>query len=49
MASINRVVLLGNLTHDPELRSLPSGTAVCQLRIAVNDRVKDRTTGEWTD
>ena len=49
MASINRVVLLGNLTHDPELRSLPSGTAVCQLRLAVNDRVKDRTTGEWTD
>jgi single-strand DNA-binding protein len=49
MASINRVVLLGNLTHDPELRSLPSGTAVCQLRVAVNDRVKDRTTGEWTD
>ena len=48
-ASINRVVLLGNLTHDPELRSLPSGTAVCQLRIAVNDRVKDRTSGEWTD
>ena len=49
MASINRVILLGNLTHDPELRSLPSGTAVCQLRLAVNDRVKDRTTGEWTD
>jgi single-strand DNA-binding protein len=49
VTAINRVVLLGNLTHDPELRSLPSGTAVCQLRLAVNDRVKDRTTGEWTD
>jgi len=49
MASINRVVLLGNLTHDPELRPLPSGSSVCQLRIAVNDRVKDRSTGEWTD
>lgn len=49
MASINRVVLVGNLTADPELRSLPSGSSVCQLRIAVNDRVKDRTTGEWTD
>jgi single-strand DNA-binding protein len=47
--SINRVVLLGNLTHDPELRSLGSGTAVCQLRIAVNDRIKDRASGEWTD
>jgi len=47
--SINRVVLVGNLTRDPELRALPSGTSVCQLGIAVNDRVKDRTTGEWTD
>ncbi len=49
MASINRVVLVGNLTHDPELRALPSGTSVCQLRIAVNDRIKDRGTGEWKD
>jgi single-strand DNA-binding protein len=47
--SINRVILVGNLTHDPELRALPSGSSVCQLRVAVNDRVKDRTTGEWTD
>lgn len=47
--SVNRVVLVGNLTHDPELRSLPSGFQVCQLRIAVNDRVKDRETGEWSD
>jgi single-strand DNA-binding protein len=49
MASINRVVLLGNLTADPEVRSLPSGSSVCQLRLAVNDRIKDRGTGEWTD
>jgi single-strand DNA-binding protein len=47
--SINRVVLVGNLTRDPELRALPSGTSVCQLRVAVNDRIKDRNTGEWTD
>ena len=47
--SINRVILVGNLTRDPELRALPSGTSVCQLGIAVNDRVKDRDTGEWTD
>ena len=47
--SINRVVLVGNLTADPELRALPSGTSVCQLRIAVNDRIKDRNSGEWTD
>ncbi len=47
--SINRVILVGNLTRDPELRALPSGTSVCRLRLAVNDRVKDRTSGEWTD
>jgi single-strand DNA-binding protein len=47
--SINSVVLVGNLTRDPELRSTPGGTSVCSLRIAVNDRVKDPTTGEWGD
>jgi len=47
--SINTVVLVGNLTRDPELKSLPSGTSVCSLRVAVNDRVKDPTTGEWTE
>jgi single-strand DNA-binding protein len=48
-ANINRVVLLGNLTRDPELRHTPSGTAVCSLRIAVNTRRKDGATGEWTE
>jgi single-strand DNA-binding protein len=47
--SINSVVIVGNLTRDPELRATPSGTSVCSLRIAVNDRVKDPTTGEWGD
>ena len=47
--SINRVVLVGNLTRDPELRATPSGTSVCSLRVAVNDRVKDPVTGEWGD
>ena len=46
-ASINRVVLVGNLTRDPELRHTPSGTAVCSLRLAVNTRRKDAATGEW--
>ena len=41
MANINRVVLVGNLTKDPELRHTPSGTAVCKLRLAVNTRQKD--------
>ena len=48
-SNINRVVLVGNLTRDPELRHTPSGTAVCKLRIAVNTRQKDSTSGEWGD
>jgi single-strand DNA-binding protein len=48
MAAINRVVLVGNLTRDPELRHTPSGTAVCSLRLAVNTRRKDET-GQWID
>jgi len=47
--NINRVVLTGNLTRDPELRSLPSGMSVCSLRIASNTRRKDNSTGEWVD
>jgi single-strand DNA-binding protein len=39
-ASVNRVVVVGNLTRDPELRHTPSGMAVCSLRIAVNSRQK---------
>jgi single-strand DNA-binding protein len=49
MANINRVVLVGNLTRDPELRHTPSGTPVCKLRVAVNTRQKDAATGEWGD
>ena len=49
MANINRVVLVGNLTRDPELRHLQSGTAVCKLRIAVNTRQKDGATQQWVD
>jgi len=47
--SINRVCISGNLTSDPELRSLPSGTAVLQMRMAVNDRRKNQQSGEWED
>jgi single-strand DNA-binding protein len=46
--NINRVVLTGNLTRDPELRSLPSGMAVCSLRVAVNTRRKGAS-GDWED
>jgi single-strand DNA-binding protein len=48
MANINRVVLVGNLTRDPELRHTPSGMPVCSLRVAVNTRRKDES-GQWTD
>ena len=48
-ANINSVVLVGNLTRDPELRHTPSGTAVCSLRLAVNSRRKDGATGQWSD
>ena len=48
-SNINRVILTGNLTRDPELRSLPSGTSVCKLRVACNTRRKDNSTGEWVD
>jgi len=47
--NINRVVLTGNLTFDPELRSLPSGMSVCKLRVACNTRRKDGASGEWVD
>jgi single-strand DNA-binding protein len=46
--NINRVIVVGNLTRDPELRHTGSGMAVCSLRIAVNTTRKDET-GQWVD
>src|SRR3712207_5557335 len=46
--NINRVVMTGNLTRDPELRTTPSGTSVCSMRIACNTRRRDAS-GEWVD
>ncbi len=46
--NLNRVIITGNLTRDPELRSLPSGTQVCELRVAVNSSRKDES-GNWVD
>ena len=40
MASFNKVILMGNLTKDPEIRAIPNGTAVANFRIAVNHRYK---------
>lgn len=47
-SNINRVVVSGNLTRDPELRSLQSGSSVCKLRLAVNTRRKG-SSGDWED
>lgn len=46
-SNINHVVLTGRLTSDPDLRALPSGSSVCHLRIAVNARRRDSSTGDW--
>lgn len=47
--SINKVVLSGNLTRDPELRATSAGTSVLAVPLAVNDRYRDPKTGEWLD
>ncbi|MBL3569366.1 single-stranded DNA-binding protein [Rhodovulum sp. BSW8] len=44
--SVNKVILIGNLGRDPEVRSFPSGGKVCNLRIATSENWKDRNTGE---
>ncbi len=46
---INRVNITGNLTRDPELRSTAGGMSVLKLGVAVNDRRKNQSTGEWED
>ena len=48
MASYNRVILVGNLTRDPEFKQLPSGQAVCRLGLATNRTFKNRQTGAAT-
>jgi single-strand DNA-binding protein len=47
--NINVVVITGNLTRDPELRTTPNGTSVCSMRVACNTRRKDQSTGDWVD
>ena len=49
MSNINRVMLSGNLTRDPELKTTPGGMAVLQMGIAVNGRRKNSQTGQWED
>ena len=45
MAGYNRIIIVGNLTRDPELKQLPSGQSVCRLNIASNRQTKNRQTG----
>jgi len=47
--SINKVIFTGNLTKDPELRTTANGFSVLNMSVAINDRVKDQATGEWTN
>lgn len=49
MASVNKVILVGNLGADPEVRYLPSGDAVANIRLATTDRYKDKQSGEMRD
>lgn len=47
--SINRVVLVGNLTRDPEMKSTAGGLTIMSLRLAFNERKKNNQTGQWED
>ena len=48
-SNVNVVVITGNLTRDPELRSTGGGTSVAEMRVAVNSRRKNGQTGQWED
>jgi single-strand DNA-binding protein len=49
MASVNKVIIVGNLGADPETRYLPSGEAVTNIRVATTDRWKDKASGEMKE
>ncbi|KVS70145.1 single-stranded DNA-binding protein [Burkholderia cepacia] len=49
MASVNKVILVGNLGADPEVRYLPSGDAVANVRLATTDRYKDKASGDFKE
>jgi single-strand DNA-binding protein len=49
MASVNKVIIIGNLGRDPEIRYLPSGDAVANINVATTDRYKDKSTGEMKE
>lgn len=49
MASVNKVILVGNVGADPETKYLPSGDAISNIRLATTDRYKDKASGEWKE
>ena len=49
MASVNKVIIVGNLGRDPETRAFPSGDQICNIRIATTDRWRDKTSGEMRE
>lgn len=49
MASVNKVIIVGNLGADPETRYAPSGDAICNIRVATTDRWKDKASGEMKE
>jgi single-strand DNA-binding protein len=49
MASVNKVILVGNLGRDPEMRTFPSGGRVCNVTLATSERWKDKQTGEMKE
>jgi single-strand DNA-binding protein len=46
MASVNKVIIVGNLGKDPEVRYMPSGSAICNITVATSRQWKDKTSGE---
>lgn len=49
MASVNKVILLGNCGRDPEVRYLPSGKAICNISLATSNKWKDKSSGEMME
>lgn len=49
MASFNKVIIMGNLTRDPEVRTIPSGMTVCEITLAVNEKYKDKEHVSFVD
>ncbi|HZQ91099.1 MAG TPA: single-stranded DNA-binding protein [Terriglobales bacterium] len=47
--SVNKVILIGNLGKDPEVKFTPQGTAVAKFTVATNSRFKDKTSGDWQE